>query len=195
MHFDIQKTGKRIVGLILRPSGEWQKIKADNAYQSGLRQVALPLMIINAIVLFFQVSIVQDTLFTSFFKTILLATGAFLSSYFSLLVSAIVFRELLKNYKVYTSIHEVFSFICYSSVPFLIAAVFVNLFRFADLIRLFGFYSFYILALGIQAFYPIPKEKRGTFLILSMMLMIVAFTIVSVFVKAIIQGIALSLLN
>ncbi len=194
MHIDIQKTGKRIVGLILSPTREWRNIKADNDTGAGFIQVALPLMVLNVVVLFFQLGFSQDTLFTSFLKNLILAIGAFLSSFFSLLVSAVVFRELLKNNKVYTSLNEVFSFICFTSVPFLLSAIFVNLISFADLIRIFGFYSFYILAMGVPELFPVEKDKRGTFLLLSMMLIIVVFTLISVVVKAFVQGIAFSMI-
>jgi len=177
-----------LINFIFRPTQAWKSIQKNNLVQQGFTKVGLPMIILHALINL-AIHLLKEGLSNeSVYSSLIIGTGTITGSLLAIILSAYLLRALLKNEKITVTGTFVISLLSYAAIPFYIAGILASILPSLQFIHVFGFYSFYILAIGVKELLSLPEEKRGNFIILSSLLIIAVFSIVAVINAAVVSA-------
>lgn len=178
--------------MILTPKKEWEVIASEESTAASVFiGYLLPLVIIVAIANFIGYSIfgVNSPLgkIVGFGWGVRYAILTFANYIVGTFLAAYVISFLAPSFKGEKNYRKAFKLVVYSYTPILVAGLLYIIPALGTLVLIAAIYSLYILYLGIGLMTGVPKEKQTTFLIVSIVVLIVVYAIVSlVFTKIII---------
>lgn len=182
----------RVKSIILTPKKEWEVIAAEESTAASvLMGYLLPLVIIVAIANFIGYSIVGMNSplgrIVGFGWGIRYAILTFANYIVGTFLTAYVISFLAPSFNGEKNYRKAFKLVVYSYTPILVAGLLFIIPALGTLVLIAALYSFYILYLGLGLMTGVPKEKQTTFLIVSVVALILVYALVSlVFTKIII---------
>ena len=171
--------------LILEPKKFWKELKENinTPEQSYLvtdpvRKLLIPLIILSGIAAFIG-QIFQKEFLWSY--ATLHAIREVVCYFLQFFISVIVLYNLLKKYCVNPEKKIVATIIAFSMLPDLLASITTRLFPELYMIKIISLYGIYIFAIGASVMFEMTKENKSRYIILSIMLLILAFGLLGTF--------------
>ncbi|MCG6188410.1 Yip1 family protein [Maribellus maritimus] len=89
-------------------------------------------------------------------------------------------NELIKTFKGEKNIEVVRKLVLFSMTPFLVVSILTGLFQFLYVLDILGIYSFYIFWLGANELLELPKEKKDSYIIITILVNFFVFSFLSI---------------
>ncbi len=180
---DINTIVNRAINIIVKPVEEWEQVKnEDIRYRQIIIQYLLPFLILIGAASIVGNSLFSPTMFASFgFGYVLFsAIVTMVITFFGVYFSAYLINELAVSFNTSKNINNVFKVVIYSFTPYFVASVLTGLIPQLIFIQLFGFYSFYVLWVGMNHLLAPPEDKKAGYVVVSGLIIIGVFAILSI---------------
>jgi len=193
---DFNKLFQRAKQIMLQPVPEWEAIKAENtSYKQLIKDYAIPM-----IVLVLVAALIGGLLFhtghrLTFGYLIATLLISLLVTAGGLYLSALVINEIVPSFGAQKNLDSTFNLLIYSCTAFFVcyaAAKLLDIFPLNVLFNLCGLYSFYLFFTGTTPILGIQQDRKGTFTLVSALIMIGIFVILSLILGAIFAGVLYS---
>jgi len=178
---NLEKLYNRSLSLLSSPVKEWEMIREENKSVRDIkRSVLFPYGILISVFTFFGTlfSYLHSPAFTSFYLLIL-ALIEFIVIYLHTVFSAWILYKLAANMDETNTKRKVFTLVNYSYIPFYLLLAITKLLPPLMLIIVGSAYSIYIFWRGLPIMLNIPKERKKQFVIISVILSVTVFIILS----------------
>lgn len=179
----------RVKQVLIQPKEAWVKISKEQIdLKDFLMSYVLPLVLIPAIASFIGYGLIG---MGSYFKVASLSWGlhqailAFLGAFLGVFVSAFCIHKLAPSFNTQVSLTNAIKLVAYSYTPVWLAGVFNILPSLSIVSLLAGIYSLYILYIGFVPITNVSEEKKTSYFIVSLILVIAVSVIVSLVIGAI----------
>lgn len=179
----------RIKLVLVQPKEAWAKISNEQTdLKDFLMSYVLPLVLIPTIASFIGYGLIG---MGSYFKVASLNWGlhqailAFLGAFLGVFISAFCIHKLAPTFNTQVSLANAIKLVAYSYTPIWLAGVFNILPSLSIISLLAGIYSLYILYIGFVPITNVSEEKKTSYFIVSLILVIVVSVIVSLVIGAI----------
>jgi hypothetical protein len=191
---------ERAKGILLNPKGEWEKIKGESTTATELiMQYAIILAAIPAVASFIGLSLIGTSmmgftfrwpigsgLFRAIMTYALSVGGAYLMGF--------IIDALAPNFGAQKDLNASMKVAVYSMTATWVAGIFFIIPALAMIAILAGFYSLFLLFLGMQTVKAAPQDKQMGYFIVSLVVaivinMIIYFLTNSIFSRGIVPGI------
>ncbi len=96
------------------------------------------------------------------------------------LVAVFFTNELIKTFKGKKDIVAVRKLVLFSMTPFLLVSILTGLFQFLYVLDILGIYGFYIFWLGANELLELPKEKKDSYIIITILVNFFMFSFLSI---------------
>lgn len=183
---DIKALINRSSGIILNPQLEWQKINEETSgTKDVLMNFVLPYLVLN-----FIASVIGSFLFSPFFvSTFYIIAYALVNVIVYLVVlylTPIILQALSNSFSAEVDKTKVFKLIAYTFTPSYIIGILVGLFPLLSILSIVGLYGLYIMWIGFDIMIKMPADKKVGFYIVSLLIVLAEFMIISLILGAII---------
>ncbi|HYX05208.1 MAG TPA: Yip1 family protein [Bacteroidales bacterium] len=185
---DINAIVNRAINIIVKPAEEWEQVKnEDMPSRQIFLQYLLPFIILMGAASIVGNSLFSTTMFSSFgFGYVLFsAVVNMVISFLGVYISAYIINELAGSFDTAKNINNVFKVVIYSFTPYFVASIITGLVPQLIFIQLFGFYSFYLLWVGMNHLLSPPEDKRAGYVVVSGLIIIGVFAILSILLNLI----------
>lgn len=179
----------RVKLVLVQPKEAWAKISNEQTdLKDFLMSYVLPLVLIPTIASFIGYGLIG---MGSYFKVASLSWGlhqailAFLGAFLGVFVSAFCIHKLAPAFNTQVSLTNAIKLVAYSYTPSWLAGVFNILPSLSIISLLAGIYSLYILYIGFVPITNVSEEKKTSYFIVSLILVIAVSVIVSLVIGAI----------
>lgn len=179
----------RVKLVLVQPKEAWAKISNEQTdLKDFLMSYVLPLVLIPTIASFIGYGLIG---MGSYFKVASLSWGlhqailAFLGAFLGVFVSAFCIHKLALAFNTQVSLTNAIKLVAYSYTPSWLAGVFNVLPSLSIISLLAGIYSLYILYIGFVPITNVSEEKKTSYFIVSLILVIAVSVIVSLVIGAI----------
>ena len=176
---------ERVKKLLVSPKTEWQTISEENdPHGKVLMSYVLILALIPAIAAFIGYGLIGSSVFgfrigggigfglrQAIMQYLTMAGGVY--------VTAFVIDALATNFGAEKNFNKAFSLVAYSYTPMFVAGIFYILPSLSWLALIASLYSLYMLYIGLQPMMKAPAEKQTSYFIVSLLVMIVGWVIIS----------------
>lgn len=167
--------------LFIEPVTIWNRISEERLTR---REVVIDYLFPMAVLIGLCATLgmlISEGLFDSFSISYLLLNGiiSFFVIFLEVYLSGWLITELGVSFDNTVSSHRVFNLVVYSQAPFYLALAFTRLFPQLFFAIIAGIYSFYLFWNGIEIQTGLHNEKRNLFFVLSSLVMILMFLILS----------------
>ena len=170
---------ERSFNLIITPVLEWQEISEEN---TGVKNIIgsflLPWLVILTIAAGLGAYIFTSRFTFTFTYLIGHMMSVFITMGSSIMLTAWVISEAMPNFKLQKNINASLAIICYSLTPYMAAATVAYLLPIFNVIKILGFYSIYVLYIGLPHIMNIHDNNRIELTAVST----IAFMIISAFI-------------
>lgn len=177
-----------LVSLVVRPGKFLRRKSGEEVAGSAVTGFFLPLVVLagGAVVLGGLLWSSEQPL-----SLVLMRAGREIAAYLLQFVvaSSVLFR-LMQNFRGTASKARLNQVLVYSLFPFLLASIIHGLFPALYVLNVIGLYGFYLLVLGSQLCFGIPKERQTGFILLSVLMIILIFGTINFISWQIIQAIS-----
>ena len=170
---------ERSFNLLHNPSLEWEKIseeKPDMKFIIG--SFLLPWLIILTISAGLGIYLFTSRFTFTFTYLIGRMILVFITTGSSIMLSAWVISEAMPNFNLQKDINKSFAIICYSITPYMIVATVAYLLPIFGIVKIFAFYSIYVMYMGFPHIMDIHDNNRIEFTAVSS----IALIIISAFI-------------
>lgn len=187
----------RAKDIILRPKETWEVIALEPTAQKDLiMSYILPLAIIPAIASLIGYGFVGINLpligkVSSVEWGLNQAITSFSGTFLGIFISGWIISLLAPSYNTKLSMDDAIKLVAYSYTPSLIAGVLYLIPALSIIAVVAGIYGLYILYLGFKPISKVADDKAGTYFVVSLLLIIVVFVVLSVVLGLILAGIGL----
>ncbi len=180
----------RAKNILLTPKTEWEIIEPEETQPAELTKgYLIPLALIPAIATFIGFGLIGYRILgvhvgsigmgfrqalTSLIGTV---AGAFLT--------ALVIDFLAPRFGSQSNFRQSFKLVVYSYTPMMVAGIFLLIPSLAVLSSLCGLYGLYLLYLGLGPLMKTPEEKRTSYFVVSLIVLIVIYFILGAILSAI----------
>lgn len=192
----------RIKGIILKPVEEWTIIESESPdTKKILMSYVLPLVLLASICAVLGLGLIGKTVSFGWVGSITqkgwglgLQSGiiTLISSVAGVYISALVINALAPSFKSQSDFGKAFQLVAYSFTPVWIGGIFNIIPSVSWLGSLIGLYGLYIMYLGLTPQMKTPKENAIGYLVVSILVTILAYFLVSVVLGLILAPIFIS---
>ena len=187
----------RAKDIVLKPKETWEVIAQEPTAQKDLiMSYILPLAIIPAIASLIGYGFVGINLpligkVSSVEWGLNQAITSFAGTFLGIFISGWIISLLAPSYNTKLSMDDAIKLVAYSYTPSLIAGVLYLIPALSIIAVVAGIYGLYILYLGFKPITKVADDKAGTYFVVSLLLIIVVFVVLSVVLGLILAGIGL----
>ncbi len=186
---DIQAIIKRTLGIILKPKEEWKIIESETTTSKEVfLSYVFPYLILN-----FLASIAGSFLFGYFFSTIYIIASAFstlLVYIVVLFVTPYIIQALGESFNSEVDTNKAFKLVAYSFTPSYVIGIIIGLLPVLGILGIVGLYGLYIMWHGFTLF-KTPEDKKVGFYIVTLLIIIGEFVILSIILATIVASLFL----
>ena len=104
------------------------------------------------------------------------------------LIGVYITNELIKTFKGQKDIVSVRKLVLFSMTPFLLVSIVTGLFQFLYVLDILGVYSFYIFWLGANELLDLPKEKKDSYIIITIIVNFFVFSFLSILLSNLLKA-------
>jgi hypothetical protein len=181
----------RVKGIILNPKKEWEVISQENTSSATLLITYLfPLVLIPAIasligygLIGYRVAFIGHI--AGFSWGIKWAVIMLVNMILGVYLTAFIIDFLAPNFGAVKNFNNAFSLVVHSYTPMMVAGILYLLPSLGTLAALAGLYGLYILYLGLKPMMKSPDDKTTTYFVVSLIVMIVVYAVLSTVLAAI----------
>lgn len=190
----------RIKNVLLSPKTEWPTIEQENApHAKVFTTYVVPLGLIPVIAIFIGYGLIGYSFWGVRFHSVewgvRMAIVQLITMYVGVYLTAFVISTLAENFGAKKDLNRAFSLVAYSYTPIFIAGIFNIYPSISWIAMLAGIYGLYLLYIGLQPMMKVPAEKQSTYFVISLLVMIAVFAILSYALAAIVAPSPMSSLN
>ncbi|MBE0654104.1 MAG: DUF1282 family protein, partial [Bacteroidales bacterium] len=176
---------------LIYPVTSWIDISADKKPREELlKDFLLPLSLIVGLFSFLGTTFsagIPDTF--SFAYLVLSGMISFLVIFLEVYLSGWLITKIAHTFNKETNSNDIFNLVIFSHVPFFLTLAVSKLFPSLIFINLLGAYSFFLFWNGIDHFITINKENKQIFMVLSVLVMILTYVLLTWIFNSIYNGI------
>jgi hypothetical protein len=184
MKYQVKSYLFRIIGFIFSPRKTWNEVKKESS--SGISVFTgyvLPLLFISGLSDFFFHLNMPEVMADKYSWAVLAFVFSVLGDSASIFLSAYMLSLLGYNYKIEASYSQFLKIISYSITAFALVSALVKIVPELNILYFMGFYSFYILYVGLDRFFTFPENKKPAIVFISILLIIVIFSVVGILIN------------
>ena len=187
----------RVKQILVSPKTEWPIIDSENdSHVKVLTTYVLPLAAIPAIAAFIGSGLIGYTVFGHHFASVSLGIKQAIVQYITMVggvyLTAFVINILSANFNSRKDFDKAFSLVAYAYTPAFIGGIFNIYHALVFLAGLASIYSLYLLYIGLTPMMKTPDDKRTSYFVVSLLVMVAAFFILSLVLAAIFVGSAVA---
>lgn len=181
---------ERIKNILLNPKPEWQVIESEKEpHVKVLTNYVLPLALIPAIAAFVGYGLIGYSVFGVKFASISFGVRQAISQYITMVggvyLTAFVIDLLAPSFQAKKDLNQAFSLVAYAYTPMFIGGIFNILPSLSWLAFLCGLYGLYLLFVGLQPMTQVSAEKRTSYFVVSLVVMIAVSIVLGMILSAI----------
>jgi hypothetical protein len=178
----------RAKNLLISPQMEWVRIESESTSRKELiKGYVVPFVILIAICSFIGASVFSLQLYTFWLIIIkILITAALIIA--GVLLSSLIINELCPSFETPKNPDATLKLIVYSFTSFYISSCLVGLLPDLTILAVLGFHSVYLFWMGTSAILKTPEVNKPGFVIVSFLIMIGIYAILSLFIRTIVLG-------
>lgn len=178
----------RAKNLLINPQVEWVRIDSESTSRKELMKgYVIPFVILIAICSFIGSSIFSLQLYS--FSVIIiksLISAALIIA--GVLLSSVIINELCPSFATQKNPDATFKLIVYSFTSFYVSLCLVGLLPDLAILTILGLHSIYLFWLGTSAILKTPEVNKPGFVIVSFLIMIGIYAILSLLIRTIVLG-------
>ncbi len=175
MEFAFSKLVGEIKQLIINPKGFWSDKKDEEGTASLFVLYLLPILFVLAIAVFMGEFFRRSDFFFEYpvLKAVRVIT-LFVLQYF---IAVFFTKELMKTFGGEKNVVVARKLVAFSMIPLLLVAIVTGLFEYFNVLKVLGFYSFYIFWIGAEALVEVPKDKEYKYSMMVIFINLLSFSI------------------
>ena len=183
----------RVKQILVSPKTEWQTIDSENdSHIAVLTKYVLLLAAIPAVAAFIGYGIIGYSVWGHHFASVSLGIKQAIIQYVTMVggiyIAAFVIDLLATNFGAQKNFNKAFSLVAYSYTAIMVGGIFHIYHSLSFLAALASIYGLYLLYIGLTPIMKTPAEKRTSYFVVSLLVMVVAFFVLSMILAAIIIG-------
>ena len=183
----------RVKNILVSPKTEWQTIESENDSSATLlTKYVLLLAAIPAIAAFIGYGLIGYSILGHHFSSVGWGIRQAIVQYITMVggiyLTAFIIDLLATNFGAQKNFDKAFSLVAYAYTPAFIGGIFYIYHPFTILACLASIYGLYLLYIGLEPMMKVPTEKRTSYFVVSLLVMIAAFFILSLILTTIIIG-------
>jgi len=183
----------RVKQILISPKTEWPVIDGENdSHISVLTKYVLLLAAIPAIAAFIGYGVIGYRIFGIHFASISVGIKQAITQYVTMVgsvyITAFVIDILATNFGSQKNFDKAFSLVAYSFTPAFIGGFFYIYHPLSIIASLASIYSLYLLYIGLAPMMKTPDEKRTTYFVVSLLVMVAAVIVLSTVLAAVLVG-------
>ncbi len=182
MEVSIGQFGNKIKGLIIRPVSFWKNEKLEpNGTHQLFAGYFLPLLLLVGVAEFAGQLLKGSGFYLMYpFMRALREILLYLLMYvFSVFLS----YQLIKPFGGKNNLSAVRKLVAYSLIPVMLVSAVTNLFPFLYILKVLGFYSFFVFMTGVDELLIFPENKRNKYILMTLFANLFIFTFLSIFLS------------
>jgi len=179
--------------ILVSPKTEWQTIDSENdSHVAVLTKYVLLLAAIPAVAAFIGYGVIGYSVCGHHFASVSWGIKRAIVQYISMVggvyLTAFVIDLLATNFGSKKNFDKAFSLVAYAYTPAFIGGIFYIYHPLSFLAGLASIYSLYLLYIGLAPIMQTPTEKRTSYFVVSLLVMVAAFFVLSMILTTIIVG-------
>lgn len=183
----------RVKQILVSPKTEWQTIdRENNTNIIVLTKYVLLLAAIPAIAAFIGYGIIGYSVLGYHVSSISLGIKQAIIQYITMVggvyITAFVIDLLATNFASQKNFDKAFSLVAYAYTPAFVGGIFYIYHSLTILASLAGIYSLYLLYIGLAPMMKTPTEKRTAYFVVSLLVMLAVFFVLSLVLATVIIG-------
>ena len=183
----------RVKQILVTPKTEWETIDSENdSHIKVLTTYVLLLAAIPAVAAFIGHGLIGYSVFGHHVGSISLGIRQAITQYITMVggvyLTAFVIDLLAENFGSKKNFDKAFSLVAYAYTPAFVGGIFYIYHSLGFLGVLASIYSLYLLYVGLAPMMKTPTEKRTTYFVVSLLIMIVASFVLTAILTAIFVG-------
>ena len=180
----------RAIKLILNSKSEWNIILTETLTKKAIiKNYALPWMIIMMVCCFIGESLFVSRYIFSVGYVLTKATFIFAVTYIGIHVSSLIINELTTSFNSKKDSEAVFKLVVYSCTGYFMASSLALLIPPLAILMAFALYSLYLFWEGSTILLGTPGDNKVGFVVVSSLIMLGIYAILTLIIKAILDGI------
>ena len=174
-----RKIVARIKEIILTPQDFWKKQKkSEETHTQRIAGFFIPILSAVAIAVFLGEFFRSSHFYMGY--AVLKAVREVVLFVLQYVLAVFFTNELIKTFKGEKNIVAVRKLVLFSMTPFLLVSILTGLFQFLYVLDVLGFYGFYIFWLGANELLGLPKEKKDSYIIITILVNFLVFSFLSI---------------
>jgi len=183
----------RVKQILVNPKTEWHTIDSENdSHITVLTKYVLLLAAIPAVAAFIGYGIIGYSVLGLHVASVGIGIRQAIIQYITMVggiyITASVINLLAENFGSKKNFDKAFSLVAYSYTPAFIGGIFYIYHSLAFLAGLASIYSLYLLYIGLMPMMKTPADKRTSYFVVSLLVMIAAFFLLSLILASLIIG-------
>ena len=183
----------RVKQILISPKTEWPIIDGENdSHITVLTKYVLLLAAIPAVAAFIGSGLIGYSVFGHHFASVSMGIRQAIVQYISMVggvyLTAFVIDLLAPNFGSQKNFDKAFSLVAYSFTPAFVGGIFLFYIPLTIISSLASLYGLYLLYIGLTPMMKTSEEKRTSYFIVSLLVMLVGLFIVSTILGAILVG-------
>ena len=183
----------RVKQILVSPKTEWQTIDGENdSHVKVSTNYVLLLAAIPAVAAFIGYGLIGYSVLGHHFASVSLGIKQAIIQYITMVgsvyITAFVIDILAENFGSKKNFDKAFSLVAYAYTPVFVGGIFYILPSLSILASLASIYGLYLLYIGLTPMMKTPAEKRTSYFVVSLLVMIAAFFILSLVLATVIIG-------
>lgn len=174
MEFAFSKLVGDIKQLIINPRGFWEGRKDEDEKSSLFVSYLLPLLFVLAIAVFVGEFFRRSDFFFEY--PILKAVREILLFVLQYFIGVFFTKELMKTFGGKKDVAVARKLVAFSMIPLFIVSIITGLFEYFNILKVLGFYSFYLFWIGAEVLVELPKEKEYKFSMMVIFINLLSFS-------------------
>ena len=183
----------RVKQILISPKTEWPVIDSENdSHVTVLTKYVLLLAAIPAVAAFIGYGLIGYSVFGHHVASVSLGIRQALYLYITMVgsvyITAFVINLLAESFGSQKNFDKAFSLVAYAYTPALVGGIFHIYPSLAILASLASIYSLYLLYIGLTPLMKTADEKRTSYFVVSLLVMVAAFVVLGLVLTTLIIG-------
>ena len=183
----------RVKQILISPKQEWQIIDGENdTNMTVLTKYVLLLAAIPAIASFIGYGLIGYSVLGYHVGSLSIGVKHAIVQYITMVcgvyLTAFVVDILAANFGSQKNFDKAFSLVAYAYTPMFVGGIFYILPSLSWLAMFAGLYGLYLLYIGLQPMMKTPAEKQTSYFVVSLLVMIVSFFVLSMILTTVFIG-------
>lgn len=181
---------ERAKNMIVTPKTEWNAVAAEEPnIQQILMGYVLPLALIPTLATIIGWGAIGILGFTSFTYGIAMGLVQLINAFLSVLIAGFVIDALAGSFGSTKNMGRAIQLVAYSMTPIWVFGVLNIIPAIGWLSFLLGLYSLFLIYLGLTPLMKTPEDKKAVYLIVSIVILIAVYWIISIILTSILLAI------